>query len=357
VVARNSSFVYKGRAVDVRQAGKELGVRYVLEGSVRRSGNRLRITAQLVDGVTGAHLWARNFDGALEDVFDFQDRITESVATLVEPRIQAAEIERSRRDRPGRVSTYDIYLQALTKISSESVKDNAEAYELLSEALALEPDNGVFLAHAAWALEHRIGMGWPSIGPDDRQKCADLARRGLEHAAGDAMLMAHCGMSLLLGAKDYDWGMAVVQAAVEANPNNLLIVARAGIANLICGSLEDALTYLHRANRLSSGDPGAHFSLTGIAIVETIRGNYDEALVWATRALASNPNFPPSLWIATAASAHLGRMDEAYRFLENLRRITPGVTIASIKAALHAKDPSRLAAVLDGLRLAGVDEV
>ena len=259
VIARNSSFVYKGRSVDVRQVANELGVRYVLEGSVRRAGSRLRITAQLVDGVTGAHLWARNFDGALEDVFDFQDKITESVATLVEPRIQAAEIERSRRERPGSMATYDIYLRALAKISSESAKDNADAYALLTEALALEPDNAVFLAHAAWALEHRISMGWPSIGPDDRQKCADLARRGLEHAAGDAMLMAHCGMALLLGAKDYDWGMAVVQAAVEANPNNLLIVVRAGIANIFCGSIDDALTYLHRANRLSPGDPGRSF--------------------------------------------------------------------------------------------------
>ena len=322
-------------------------------GQCTEVGNRLRITAQLVDSVTGAHLWARNFDGALEDVFDFQDRITESVATLVEPRIQAAEIERSRRERPGSVATYDIYLQALTKISSESAKDNAEAYELLTQALAHEPDNGVFLAHAAWALEHRITMGWPSIGPDDRQKCADLARRGLEHAGGDAMLMAHCGMSLLIGAKDYDWGMAVVQAAVEANPNNLLIVARAGIANLFFGSIEDALTYLHRANRLSSGDPGAHFSLTGIGIVHMIRGNYDEALVWAARALASNPNFDPTYWVLIAANAHLGRMDEARRFLENLKRNSPGVTIASIKAAQHARDPSRHAAILEGLRLAG----
>ena len=356
VIARNSSFVYKGRAVDVRQVARELGVRYVLEGSVRRAGERLRITAQLVDGITGAHLWARNFDGLLEDIFDFQDRITKSVATLVEPRIQAAEIERSRRERPGSVATYDIYLRALTKISSESAEDNADAYALLTEALALEPDNAVFLAHAAWALERRISLGWPAIDKDDREKCADLARRGLEHAAGDAMLMAHCGMSLLLGAKDYDWGMAVVQAAVEANPNNLLIVARAGIANMLCGSIEDALTYLHRANQLSPGDPGAHFAMAGIAMVHMIRADYDEALAWATRALASGPNFLPSLWVATAATAHLGRMDEAHRFLETLRRITPGVTIGSLKALEQYKDPSRFAAILEGLRLAGLDE-
>ena len=164
VIARNSSFVYKGRAVDVRQVAQELGVRYVLEGSVRRAGDRLRITAQLVDGATGAHLWAEHFDGALDDVFDFQDRITESVAMLVEPQIQSAEIARSRRERPGSIAAYDIYLQALPKINDETSSENAEAHALLTEALALEPDNALLLAHTAWALAHRTAMGWPPIG-------------------------------------------------------------------------------------------------------------------------------------------------------------------------------------------------
>ena len=130
-------------------------------------------------------------------------------------------------------------------------------------------------------------------------------------------------MSLLLGAKDYDWGMAVVQAAVDANPNNLMIVARAGIAHLFFGDIEDALTYLHRANRLSPGDSGAHFSLIGIAYVHMIRGDYNEALAWAARSLASNPNFDPTYWILIAANALLGRMDEAQRFLETLKKSLP----------------------------------
>jgi TolB-like protein len=354
VIARNSSFVHRGRSVDVRQVARGLNVRYVLEGSVRRAGSRLRIGTQLVDGLTGAHLWAEKFDGALEDVFDFQDRITEGVATLIEPRIHAAEIERSRRERPGSLATYDIYLRALTKISSESERENADACALLTQALALEPDNAVFLAHAGWALEHRIFMGWSAI-EQDREKCADLARRGLEHAAGDAMLMALCGMSLL-AAREYDWGLAVVESAVEANPNNLLIVARAGLANLFCGNIGNVLDYLHRAIRMSPGDLGAHYSLAGISIVHMIRGDYEEALAWATRALVSNPNFPPVLWVITAASAHLGRMSDAHRFLENLRRVAPGTTIASIKSTERYKDPSRLSALLDGLRLAGLDE-
>ena len=221
VIARNSSFVYKGRAVDVRQVAEELGVRYVLEGSVRRAGDRLRISAQLVEAATGANLWAEKFEGALEEVFDFQDRITESVATVVEPHIQTAEIERSRRERPRSIAAYDIYLQGLPKLYSETEELNRDAYALFTEALALEPDNAIVLAHAAWALGHRTHMGWSPIGADDEQKCVELSRRGLDHAAGDAMVMAQCAMALIHTAKDYDWGMAVIQSAVEANPNSL----------------------------------------------------------------------------------------------------------------------------------------
>ncbi|APG86686.1 adenylate cyclase (plasmid) [Sinorhizobium americanum CCGM7] len=276
-VARHSSSAYKGSFPDVRLVAKELGVSYLLQGTVRRSGNRLRIAAQLVDGDSGIHLWAQSFDGEIGDLFDFQDRITESVATLVEPHIQTAEIERSRRERSGSIAAYDVYLRALAKISTETEFDNAEAYALLLKGLEAEPDNALLLSHAAWAIEHRHTMGWPPLGEDDVGECAALARRGLEHAAGDAIVMAHCGVALLQTAKEYDWAMAVLQSAAEANPNNLMVVVRAGLAHLHCGSLEEALAHFQRANRLSPGDRGAHFSLCGIADVHMIRGDYDEA--------------------------------------------------------------------------------
>ncbi len=356
VIARNSSFAYKNSAIDVRQVAKDLGVRYVLEGSVRRSANRVRIAAQLVDEGDATHLWTQSFDGEINDVFDFQDEITESVATLIEPHVQTAEIKKSRRERPGSIAAYDIYLQALAKISTESEKDNAEAYALLRQGLEAEPDNALMLAHAAWALEHRHTMGWPPLGQDDVQECTALARRGLEHAAGDAMVMAHCGVALLQTAKDYDWAVAVLQSAAEANPNNLMVVVRAGLAHLHCGSLDEALAHFHRANRLSPGDRGAHFSLCGIADVHMIRGNYVEAVAWAARALASNPNFDPTLWVLIAANAHLGRLEEARRYLRELKRLVPAVTIARIKAGQPAKDPTRMAALLEGLRKAGLVE-
>ncbi len=356
VIARNSSFTYKGQAVDVRQVGHDLGVRYVLEGSIRHADARLRISAQLVECEYGQHIWAEHFDGTIDAVFDFQDRITESVATVVEPHIQKAELERSRRERPGSIAAYDLYLRSLPRLSMETPADNAEAFALLTEALMLEPDNPAFLAIASFAIGHRDTMGYPPIGPNDRLKCADLARRGLERAAGDATVIAHCSMALLHNNKDYDLAMAAIQSAVEANPNDLLVVSRAGIAHLHCGSIADSLSYFHRAFRLSPRDPGAHTSLTGIAHCQLVLGDYTAALVWAARSLTLRPNYQCTYWMLIAANAQLGRMDEARKFLDAFRKLAPGVTIASIWAGQPQKDPSRCAAILDGLRLAGLAE-
>ena len=327
----------------------------VVEGSVRRAGERLRITAQLVDGGTGVHLWAEQFDGTMADVFDFRPdhRARRSRGRA---RIQSAEVARSRLERPGSIAAYDVYLQALAKNANTSATENAEAYALLAGSLALEPDNALLLGHAAWVLDHRSAMGWPPFGPRDAQQCAEFAHRGLRHAAGNPAVMAKCGLALVQTAKEYDLGMAALQAAAEANPNNLVVAIQAGIGHLHCGLIADALAHLHGALRLSPRDPFAFVALTGIAHAEMVLGNYIEALAWATRALALNPTFDPALWMLIAANAQLGRMQEAQHFLENLRRLAPGITVASIRAGQPAKDPGRIAAVLDGLRLAGLNE-
>ncbi len=356
VIARNSSFTYKGQSVDVRQVGHDLGVRYVLEGSIRRAGDRLRISAQLVECDNGQHIWAEHFDGQIEDVFDFQDRITESVVPVVEPHIQRAELERSRRERPGSIAAYDLYLRAMAKVSTQTPEENAGAYDLLTEALVLEPDNPAFLALASHAINIRSIMAFQAVRHDDRQKGAELARRGLERAAGDATVIAHCSMALLHNSKDYDLAMAAIQSAVEANPNDLLVVSRAGIAHLHCGKIADALAFFHRAIRLGPRDPEAHGSLTGIAHCQMVLGDYQEALIWAARSLTLTPNYQCTYWMLIAANAQLGRMDEAHKFLDAFRKLAPSVTIASIWAGQPQKDPSRCAAILQGLRLAGLPE-
>ena len=355
-VSRVSSFAYKGRALDVRQVARELGVRYVLEGSVRRAGDRLRILAQLVDGETGAHIWAEQFDGSATDVFDFQDRIPEAVATTVAPVIGSAELQRSRRERPGSLAAYDIYLRAHAHISAESQQDNTIAHRLLEEALAIEQDNPLILAHAAWVLEHRNAMGWPSIEPDDAERCVAHARRALGHGTGDPRVNTLCGMALLQTGKQYDWGLEVVRVAAAANPNDALAVSAAGIATMHCGDLDDALPLLHRAIRLCGAGVAARLPLTAMAHLENVRGNHGEALGWATRSLAVNASFDPTYWSLIAANAHLGRLDEARRALDDLRQLAPGVTIARIRAGQPAKHPERIEPVLEGLRIAGMAE-
>jgi TolB-like protein/Flp pilus assembly protein TadD len=356
VASRNSSFAYKGMAVDVRRVARDLGVRYVLEGSVRRAGGRLRINMQLVDGETGTHLCAEQFEGAASDVFAFQDRITARVATLVEPAIETAEIERSRRERPRSVAVHDRYLRALSLLTDETVEANAAAFALLTDALVIEPDNAVLLAHAAWALEHRSTMGWPPIGPDDRGRCIDLARRGLRHAAGDPRLMAQCGMALVQTGKDYDGGMAIIEAAAAANPHDLFVRAISAVATLHCGDLDDAARLMEEAVRLAPHDPDTRFFLTGLAMIHVIRGEHERALTSAARSLAINAHFDATYWMLIAANAFLGRMVDARRHLEALSAIAPGVTLSRVRAGQPAKHPDRIGAVLDGLRLAGMAE-
>jgi tetratricopeptide (TPR) repeat protein len=199
-------------------------------------------------------------------------------------------------------------------------------------------------------------MGWPPLGPDDKQLCAELARRGLRHAAGNPTVMAKCGMALLQTAKEYDLAISVLRSAVEANPNNMEVAIRAGVVDLHCGKAMDALAHFDRALRLSPRDPLAFATVTGIAHVQMVLGNYPEALVWASRAYGLNTTYDPTLWILIAANAHLGRIEEARHFLNDLRKITPSVTIAKIKAGQAAKDPSRIASILEGLRMAGLEE-
>jgi tetratricopeptide (TPR) repeat protein len=335
--------------------GRADGARYLLRGSVRRAGDRLRIAAELLDA-GGTHLWAEHYDGAAAEVFDFQDRIAEGVATAIEPTIQAAELRRGRRERPGSAAAYDIFLQARARSLSESARENAEVYRLLTEALALEPDNPRMLAHAAWAIEHRATMGWPPFGPDDVETCADYARRGLEHAAGDPQVMGICAMAILQTVKDYDWAMAVLDEALASNPNDLLVATMAGVGQIHCGSIDAALGLYERALRLNPQHSLAYVSHAGIAHARILLGDHAGALAPAARALALNPNFDPTLWMLIAANAHLGRMDEARRFLAALLRLAPGVTVVRIRAGQPAKDPSRIEPVLEGLRLAGLPE-
>ena len=357
VIARNSSFVYKGRAVDVRQVARELGVRYVLEGSVRLGGDRLRVTAQLIDSDGGAHLWAEKFDGAAADVFDMQDRITERVVATVEPQIRQAEIERSRRERPGSLAAYDLYLRAIPYFGAETPEDNAKAYELLSRSIEIDPGFAMALTLAAGALSNRLSMGWPELTPNSRARCLELTEAALTRGADDATILAHCAAILIHhGNDDYDRGLRLIARALEFNPNNLKVQICAGITHLHCGVVEDAIWHANRALTLSPGDPDGYFSMTTIAHANLILGDYRQALEWAERSQALNPRNNPTHWMLIAANAHLDRMVEARRRVNEFLALVPEITIAKIVAGQPRKDPERLRSLVDGLRIAGLPE-
>ena len=233
VVARNSTFAYKGRAVDVRTVARDLGVRYVLEGSVRRSGDKVRVTAQLIEGASGAHLWAEKFEGAVADIFDIQDEITRSVIGLIEPQIRKAEIERARRKRPESIDAWDLYVQALPLVYAANVPGYTDAIVLLDRALALAPDYAPALALASWAHEKRKTFGGIApAGVDDVETSLALAQRALDADPDDAMAMALLGWERILFRGDYA-GLALCSRAVELNPNNRAVLDLAAVAHTL----------------------------------------------------------------------------------------------------------------------------
>jgi TolB-like protein len=354
VISRNIAFTYRGRIVDSREVARDLGVAYLLEGSLRRDGSRLRLIADLVDGATGAQLWAERFDGQMDDVFAFQDRIVESVAARVAPSIGASETSRSRRERPTSVATYDIFLRAKADLDSETEPANRRAFSLLQRALESEPDNAAILCHAAWALEHRHTMGWEPLAEDDVEKCLLYTRRCLQHARDNARLAAQCAICLMQVGRDYAAAIAVAREAARANPIDPFVIAVAGVIALHCGSLEEAEAHLRRVLAIAPLDPDTRFALCGLAMIAVIRGEYEQALALAGHGLAVNAHFDATHWMLVAANAHLGRREEARKRLSELLRLSPGASIGKIRAGQPDMIPSRIEPVLEGLRMAGM---
>jgi len=356
VIARNSSFVYKGRAIDVRQAAKELGVRYVLEGSVRRAGQRLRITAQLVEAESGAHLWAQNFDGMVEDVFDVQDRITESVVAIVEPRVTRAEIERARRKHPDSLDAYDLYLQALPGVYVIQTEANANAIRLLEQAIALDPGFAPAVALAGVAHLARFAMQLPGASESDIATCVRYARAALAIGSDDPAVLGNCGFLLVEIGEQYEEGFALLKRALRENPNSVSALTNMGIGCLMGGDLDEGVTYLERAIRLNPNDIGTHWQLTGIAHFRMAQGRYEEALEIANRSLGINGTYDATYWMLIAANAYLGRMEDARRHRAALQAITPGINLARIRRGQIFRYPHRIDVLIEGMRMAGMPE-
>lgn len=354
VVSRYSAFAYKGRAVDVRQVARELSVRYLLEGSVRLSGERVRVTVQLVDAATGTHIWATSFDGELGQIFEFQDRVTESVIGVVEPQIRRAEIERTRRRWPENPQAYDHFLRALPAFNSRHAADYVTARAHLGEAIALQPDYAQALAYASWSYARRGTVALEPMSSADVERCLELARNAMAHGNDDPVVLAISGHSFIAAGGMRAEGLAAVDRALAVNPNNLVVLQLAGICNMLVGDPLASEASAGRAFHLSPGAPEAAECLALVGFARFVRADFAAAIEPLERARATLTDWPPNYWMLTAAYAHLGRLDDARRLLESTRRLVPNLSLAGIQTILDRSD-GRLLSLSEGLRTAGLD--
>jgi len=346
VIARNSSFTYKGQAIDVKQIGRELGVRYLLEGSVRKGGNRVRITGQLIDAATGTHLWADRFDGLIEDVFELQDKVASSVAGVIEPALQAAETARSAGRPTTDLTAYDLYLRGYATYLS-SARQAPEALHLMEQAIARDPHYGPALALAAVCCQRLLFDDRSEHREPDRLKGADFARRALEVAGDDPAILANAALALAYFGEDIGAMMALVDRALALNPNYARGWHISGVLRLWAGQPDIAIEHLEAARRLSPrARVGETFALIGRAHFFARR--YDEAVPKLLLAIQDDPSFPQPYRTLAACYAHIGRLDDARAIVERLRAITSVV----IPDASFLRTAELRELYLSGLRLA-----
>jgi TolB-like protein/class 3 adenylate cyclase len=351
VITRNSSFTYRGQAVDVKRVGRELGVRYVLEGSVRKAGGRVRITGQLIDAETGAHLWADRFDGSLEDVFELQDKIATSVAGVIEPTLQAAEMRRSAARPTNDLTAYDLYLRALATIFPITKDRIFEALGLLEQAIAIDRHYGPALAWAATCHLTLVRDGWVEAPETNRRKGVDFARHALEVAGNDPGILANAALALGYFGEDIGAMLGLVDRALVLNPSFARGWYVSGVLRLFAGQPDLAIEHFETSLRLSPRERmGQALSLMGMAYF--FKRRFDEAASKLLLAIQDHPGFGASYRGLAACYAHMGRLDEARAVVARLRAITPLV----VQSVAQFRNPEDRELLLSGLRLAMGEE-
>ncbi|HEY8874138.1 MAG TPA: CadC-family transcriptional regulator [Stellaceae bacterium] len=347
VIARNSTFTYKGQAVDVKEVGRELGVRYVLEGSVRKGGNRVRITGQLIDAETGTHLWADRFDGLSEDVFELQDKIALSVAGVIEPALQAAEMRRSAARPTTDLTAYDLYLRALAIFFPITKERMFEALGLLDQAIAIDPHYGPALSWAANCHVHLFVNGWAEVPETNRRKAIDLARQALQVTQNDPGVLANAAAVLAQFGEDIGAMMAMVDRALALNPSFARGWLLSGLLRVFAGQHDLAIEQLGTALRLSPrermGQP-----LSAIGTANFFKHRFDEAASNLLLAIQDHPGFSISYRTLAACYAHMGRLDEARAMVAKLLTVTSLV----VPSEIPFRNPEDRELYLSGLRLA-----
>ena len=355
VIARNSSFAYKGKSSDIRQVGRELGVRYVLEGSVRKSGNRVRVTGQLIDAFTGGHLWADRFDGYLDDIFELQDRVASSVIGGISTPLLDKEIDRAKR-KVGNLQAYDYLLRGLAAKRRNTAEGNAEGLALVRKAIALDPDFA--LGHAAIAdfCNMRRSFGWVVDPAHETEEAERATGRALELDRSDSRVLAWCGQTLVMMLSRLQEGAALLDQAVRIDPNFAVGLIYRGSARIALGDPEKTIEDVERALRLSPIDPQRYYAFALLARAHTLCGRYDKALPLVTESLRLRPNFLGALIDATVIHALAGDLDAARQSLAAFRRLVPAAGLARFRQRATNLPAASIEIYAKGLRLAGLTE-
>ena len=356
VVARNSSFAYKRQPVDVKQVGRELGVRYVLEGSVRKAANRVRITEQLVDTRTRGHLWADRFEGPLDDIFALQDQMTESVVGAISPTLERAEIERAKRKPTESLHAYDYYLRGMASFHVGTRESLDTALELFYKAVELDPEYASALGMAAWCYVWRKINGWTVDASKEAAEAAHLARRAVELGKADPVALARGGHALAYFCNDFEGAVASLDRALVLNPNFAAAWYISGWQRIFRGEPDDAIQRFARAMRQSPLDPEMVRMLTGTAAAHLFARRFDEASSWAEKALREFPGFLVAVVVLAASHALAGRMEEARLALQQLLRLSPNLRVSNLKDWIPFQRPEDLATLAGGLRRAGLPD-
>ena len=356
VIARNSSFTYKGKAVDIRQVGRELGVRYVLEGSVRRAGGKVRITGQLIDATSNSHVWADKYDGAVDDIFDLQDQVASSVVTEIAPHIERAAMERARRKLPGDLNAYDLHLKGLAAYQLQTKQAVFDARDCWLRAMEIDPDFALPYAELAILNLRIINSGWSGTDPESyRRESLAMAQRAIVLDRQDPRVLARAGVGMGYGGRDTKAGLALLEESLKLDSNSSAAWGWSGNQKLNIGEFGDAIERAHRAIRLSPRDAQLFNVALTIAFGQLFTGQYEEALSWARRAVDNNPNAMPLRRVAIVALVRLGRLEEARAETRALLAIFPQSSITRFVGAALFR-PQDTAAYVEALRLAGHPE-
>jgi adenylate cyclase len=354
VIARNSAFIYKGRAVSVQQVSRQLGVRYLIEGSVRKAGNRVRITAQLIDGPSDNHLWADKYDGAATDIFDLQDRITASVVGAIQPSVRSAEIERSRRKRPESLDAYDLVLRAYPNVWSLERAANAEALKLLYQATAIEPDYPLALSLAAWCHAQQVVYNWAAEPASARTEALRLAQTAAAATGEDPTILTVLGAAYSI-VRSHSVAARLLEKALALDPNSAWAWNRSGWLQAYLGNPDTSIDHFERALRLSPFDPMNFNAYIGIGGAHFVAGRYADTVLWMERGLIERPG---AIWTyreLVAAYALLGRDEDVRAGLSRLLNEYPDLTVSKVVSALVYSQPT-LDRIAEGLRTAGMAE-